>query len=450
MYGRRRERFERLASRPSDPIGRPVSDRPEIWLAAGQRTPFVRVDGPFAARDALALSVPVAQAMARQASGPIDFMVWGSVVLNLAYSNLAREVWLEAGLERHVPSYTTILQCSTSMVAAFQAAGLLSLGAPHLALAMVGGVESMSRVQIGLGQNVSDWIRRVGQGRGLRRKLEAASALRLRDVRLAIPEIRNRATGKSMGEHCEEMAHEWKIGRQEQDALALQSHQRTIAAQKAGFFDDLITPLDGVSADAFPRTDTSMEKLAALRPAFDRGSGTGTLTAGNSSPLTDGAAALWVGTREGLARIPASVPRARLVDFEMAAVDLFHEGLLMAPVAAIPRLLARRGLRYADVALWEIHEAFAAQVLCNIAGLEDAEYVRAKAGVPHTFGPFPRDRVNPHGGSVAIGHPFGATGARVLSQAVKELASPSYPAGSRAIVSICADGGEGTVALLES
>jgi acetyl-CoA C-acetyltransferase len=385
--------------------------------------------------------------MAEETGGPIDFAVWGSVVLNLAYSNLAREVWLEAGLDPSVPSYTTILQCSTSMVGAFQAAGILGLGASHLGLAMVGGVESMSRVQIGISQNASDWIRRVGQARGWRRRLEAARALRLRDVRLAIPEIKNRATGKSMGEHCEEMAREWKIGRLEQDALALQSHRRTVAAQKAGFFDDLITPLDGVATDAFPRTDTSIEKLAALRPAFDRGRGDGTLTAGNSSPLTDGAAAVWVATREGLARLPASVPRARLVDFEIAAVDLFQEGLLMAPVTAIPRILARQGLRYADVALWELHEAFAAQVLCNIAGLEDADFVRAKSGVPHTFGPFPRDRVNPNGGSVAIGHPFGATGARILSQTVKELTR--LPAGSRAIVSVCADGGEGTVALLE-
>jgi len=422
-----------------------MSERPSIFVAAGLRTPFVRVDGPFARRDALALSVPVVQAMARQASGPIDFAVWGWVVLNLAYSNLAREVWLEAGLDPHVPEYTTIMQCSTSMVGAFQAAGLLSLG-PH-GLALVGGVESMSRVQIGLGQNVSDWIRRVGQGRGLRRKLRAASGLRLRDLRLYVPEVKNRATGKSMGEHCEEMAREWRIGRPEQDAWSLRSHQRTVAAQKSGFFDDLIVPLDGVAEDAFPRPDTSLERLAALKPAFDRGRGDGTLTAGNSSPLTDGAAAIWVATDKGLGRLPAALPRARLVDFEMAAVDLFHEGLLMAPVTAIPRILARQGLRYDDVALWEIHEAFAAQVLCNIAGLEDADYVRAKAGVPHTFGPFPRERVNPHGGSVAIGHPFGATGARILSQTVKELAA--LPAGSRAIVSICADGGEGTVALLQ-
>ncbi|TMQ61616.1 MAG: acetyl-CoA C-acyltransferase [Candidatus Eisenbacteria bacterium] len=419
---------------------------PAIWLAAGLRTPFLRVDGPFSGRDALALSVPVVQAMARQVTGAIDFGVWGSVLLNLAYSNLAREVWLEAGLEPHVPSFTTIMQCSTSMAGAFEAAGLLAHGGHALALA--GGVESMSRVQIGLGQNLSDWLRRLGQGRGLKRKLGAVAALRPRDVRLHVPEVKNRVTGKSMGEHCEEMAREWKIGRLEQDELALRSHQGTIAAQDAGFFDDLIVPVDGISRDAFPRRDTSLEKLAALRPAFDRSSGQGTLTAGNSSPLTDGAAALWIATDEGLSRLPATLPRARLVDFEMAAVDIFREGLLMAPAAAIPRMLARQGLRYEDVALWEIHEAFAAQVLCNVKALEDERYVREKSGVPHSFGPFPRDRVNPNGGSVAIGHPFGATGARILSQSLKQLAA--MPPASRAVVSICADGGVGTVALLQT
>jgi acetyl-CoA C-acetyltransferase len=422
-----------------------MATRPEIWLATGLRTPFLRVDGAFAGRDALTLSVPVVRAMAQEAAGPIDFAIWGSVVVNLAYSNLAREVWLEAGLDPHVPSFTTILQCSTSMVGAFEAAGLLALGGRALAIA--GGVESMSRVQIGLGQDLSDALRRLGQARGFQRKLGVLRALRPRDFRLYVPEVKNRATGRSMGEHCEEMARAWKIERRVQDELALKSHQATIAAQDAGFFDSLIVPVDGVSKDAFPRRDTSIEKLSALRPAFDRASGRGTLTAGNSSPLTDGAAALWVATEDGLARLPAALPRARLVDFEIAAVDLFHEGLLMAPMAAIPRILARQGLRYADVALWELHEAFAAQVLCNVAGLEDPDYVREKAGVPHTFGPFPFERVNPRGGSIAIGHPFGATGARILSHAVKELAA--MPSGSRAIVSICADGGEGTVALLQ-
>jgi len=415
------------------------------WLAAGLRTPFVAVDGPFAGRDSLGLSVPVVQAMAKQVTGPIDFGIWGAVVVNLAYANLAREVWLEAKLDPHVPTFTTIMQCSTSMAGVFEAAGIL--GEQRASLAMVGGVESMTRVQIGLGQNFSVWLRRVFQARSAPDRLSVLRRLRPRDIRLFVPEVKNRVTGRSMGEHTEDMAKDWNIGRREQDELALEGHQRAIAAQDRGFFADLIVPLDGVDKDHFPRRDTSMEKLAKLKPVFDRTSGRGTLTAGNSSPLTDGAAAIWIATDEGVKRLPAQLPRARLLDFEMAAVDIFHEGLLMAPVSAIPRLLARHGLKYDDIALWEIHEAFSAQVLCHIKGLEDKDFVRAKAGVENNFGSFPRQRMNPNGGSVALGHPFAATGARILSQAIKELAT--LPPGSRAIVSICSDGGLGTVALLE-
>jgi acetyl-CoA C-acetyltransferase len=419
--------------------------QPTVWLASGLRTPFVNVDGPFAERDALRLSVPVVQAMAREANGPVDFGVWGSVVVNLAYANLAREIWLDSKLDPHVPTFTTIMQCSTSMVGAFEAAGML--GQRRAALAMVGGVESMTRVQIGLGQNLSVWLRRLMQARDAGQRLRVLRRLRPSDIRLFVPEVKNRVTGRSMGEHTEDMAKEWQIGREEQDELALESHQRAVAAQDRGFFDDLIVPLDGITKDHFPRRDTSMEKLGKLKPVFDRTSGRGTLTAGNSSPLTDGAAAIWVATDEGLKRLPDRLPRVRLVDFEIAAVDIFHEGLLMAPVSAIPRLLARNGLTFDDIALWEIHEAFSAQVACHIKGLQDREFVRAKAGVEHTFGRFPRERMNPNGGSVALGHPFAATGARILSQAVKELAG--LPPGSRAIVSICADGGLGSVTLLE-
>jgi acetyl-CoA C-acetyltransferase len=416
-----------------------------VWLASGLRTPFVAVDGPFAKHDSLTLSVPVLLAMAPQANGPIDFGVWGAVVLNLAYNNLAREVWLESKLDPHVPTFTTIMQCSTSMVGVFEAAGML--GQEKAALALVGGVESMSRAQIGLTENLSVWLRREFQARSLKERIELLRTLRLHDIRLRVPEVKNRVTGRSMGEHTEDMAKDWNIGRAEQDELALEDHRRAVAAQDRGFFADLIVPLDGISKDHFPRRDTSLEKLAKLKPVFDRTSGRGTLTAGNSSPLTDGAAAIWVGTDEGMARLPARLPRARLVDFEMAAVDIFTEGLLMAPVSAIPRLLARHGLKYDDIALWEIHEAFSAQVLCHIKGLQDKDFVRQKAGVENTFGRFPRKRMNPNGGSVALGHPFAATGARILSQAVKELAE--LPKGSRAIVSICSDGGLGTVALLE-
>ncbi len=416
-----------------------------VWLAAGVRTPFVAVDGPFAKRDSLMLSVPVVQAMASQVSGTIDFGVWGAVVLNLAYNNLAREIWLESKLDPHVPTFTTIMQCSTSMVGVFEAAGML--GTRRASLALVGGVESMSRAQIGLTENLSVWLRRMAQARGIERRFKIFSTLRFHDIHLHEPEVKNRVTGRSMGEHTEDMAKDWHIGRQEQDELALEGHQRAVAAQDRGFFADLIVAVDGVSKDHFPRRDTSLDKLAKLKPVFDRTSGRGTLTAGNSSPLTDGAAAVWVGTEDGMNRLPAGLPRVRLVDFEMAAIDIFTEGLLMAPVSAIPRLLARHGLKYEDIALWEIHEAFSAQVLCHIKGLQDKDFVRAKAGIDNTFGPFPRERMNPNGGSVALGHPFSATGARILSQAVKELGA--LPMGSRAIVSVCSDGGLGTVALLE-
>ncbi len=306
----------------------------------------------------------------------------------------------------------------------------------------------MSRVQIGLSQNLSDWLRRFSQARSIVQRLASFKALRARDIRLHILEVKNRATGKSMGEHCEEMAKAWSIARDPQDKLALASHEKALAGQKAGFFDDLIVPVAGMSRDGFPRADTSLERLAKLQPAFDRASGKGTLTAGNSSPLTDGAAGLWVATGAGLKRLPGSLPRARLADWEIAAVDLLTEGLLMAPAYAIPRMLARNGLAYGDIALWEIHEAFAAQVLCNVAALESRDFRRRNAGVDADLGKFPWERLNPHGGSVALGHPFGATGARILSQAVKELAA--MPKGSRAVVSICADGGLGTVALLQA
>jgi acetyl-CoA C-acetyltransferase len=306
----------------------------------------------------------------------------------------------------------------------------------------------MSRVQIALQQGLSDFIRRMSQARTFGERIDRLGEIRWEEVRLHVPAVKNRATGKSMGEHCEEMAKQWKIARADQDRIALESHQRAVKAMASGFFDDLVIAVDGVARDGVPRADSSAQKLASLKPAFDRASGQGTITAGNASPLTDGAAAVWVANEAGLARAPAGRPRAKLVDYELAAVDIFHEGLLMAPAYAIPRLLARHGLTLEAIDLWEIHEAFAAQVLCNVAALESEDFLREKVRIDARLGRFPWERFNPNGGSVSIGHPFGATGARILSQAVKELAAMGP--GKRAVVSICADGGVGTVALLES
>jgi acetyl-CoA C-acetyltransferase/acetyl-CoA acyltransferase len=416
---------------------------PEIYLSPGIRTPFVKAGGAYAKHSSLELSVPVARAMNDRARP--DFMVWGQVIPDPGVSNIARELVFDAGLDPGTPAFSTVLACSTSFMAMVEAAGMIGSGGVHLAL--TGGVETMSHVPIALKMPIADRVL-AEFAKNPAAAAETLSHVTPADFDLPIHGWANRQSGRSQGEHTEDTAKYFNISRADQDQRALLSHQGAVAGQDSGFFDDLLVAFDGVDRDTIPRRDTSLEKLGQLPPAFDRTSGRGTLTAGNSSPLTDGAAALWVADREGLDRLGLT-PSVKLVDWEIAATDFRREeeGILMAPARAIPRLLARHKLKFADIALWEIHEAFAAQVIANIRAASDPEYRRAKARVDVDLGPFPWDRVNPHGGSLAIGHPFAATGARILSQAAKELGA--LVAGSRAIVSICADGGQGTVAMLE-
>lgn len=420
-------------SRPNARFAQPV------YIASGLRTPFGRGGGALADHDAISLSVPLAKAMADIARP--DFAVWGTVIPSLGWSNIAREIWLDAKLDPTVPSFSAVLACATSIVAAFAAGAMLGGDAD---LALVGGAEVMSNPPIGLKLEASKRITKLFR-QNPAEAFAALKALGPDDLTLPVKGWANRITGRTMGDHMEETAQQWGITRASQDDWALKSHQRAVAGWESGFFADLVLPLPELQRDANPRADTSAEKLASLQPAFDK-SGKGTLTAGNSSPITDGAAAVWVATAAGLQKLPAGTHSAELVDFEITAVDHHVDGLLMAPSFAIPRLLARHGLKYADVALWEIHEAFAAQVLANVAALEKPGWTQERAGVDFDFGSFDWSRVNPNGGSVAIGHPFAATGARDLSQAVKELAA--LPSGSWAIVSVCADGGHGAVALL--
>lgn len=425
----------------------------DVFVLPGLRSPFAKMDRELADRDGLELSVPVVQQTVAGPRGPgrgraglVDLVLWGQVIPDLRISNWGREVWLASGLDRHVPAQNVSQACGTSLAAATHAAGQVRSGAADLALC--GGVESMTWTDLGLSPGLSRTLRRVAQAGGPGRALSAFGELRPSDLKLHIPTASERTTGLTMGEHAELMAREWGIGREAQDRLAVESHHRAAEAAEEGFFRDLLVSPGtfGTDRDALVRPDTSVETLASLPPAFDRDGGT--LNAGNSTPLTDGAACVWVASEDGVGRLPDALPRVRLVDWEQAAIDLETEGLLMAPTLAVPRILARHGMTYDDVALWEIHEAFAAQVLCTYAALEDEGWLREKAGVSRDLGAFPTDRVNPHGGSIALGHPFGATGARILSQAARELAGEA--AGTRAVVSICAAGGLGHVALLEA
>ncbi|HUK07486.1 MAG TPA: acetyl-CoA C-acyltransferase [Stellaceae bacterium] len=413
----------------------------DVYLVPGVRTPFVKAGGIYARHSALSLSVPIAAAMNARARP--DLVVWGQVIPDPTISNIARELVLEAGLDATTPAFSTVLACATSFMAAVEAAGMVGRGGMHLAL--VGGAETMSHVPIALKTPIADrFIAAALTNPGS--ALESLSHVTAADFDLPLHGWVNRKSGRSQGEHTEDTAKYFRISRADQDARALLSHQGAIAGQDAGFFGDLVIPFDGVDHDMLPRRDTSLDKLAKLPPAFDRKNGT--LTAGNSTPLTDGAASLWVADREGLERLGVQ-PTVKLVDWEIAATDFLHEeeGILMAPARAIPRLLARHKLAFADIASWNIHEAFAAQVLANVRAASDPVYRRAKAGVDADLGSFPWDRVNPHGGSISIGHPFAATGARILSQAAKEIAA--LRSGTRGVVSLCADGAQGTVALLE-
>lgn len=414
----------------------------DVWIVPGLRTPFVKGGGAFANHKGLSLSIPLAKAMQDKARP--DFLIWGQVIPDPTVSNIARELVYEAGLDPTIPAFSTVLACSSSFVGVIQAAGMVGHGGMHLAL--VGGVETMSHIPIALKQHVADKL--IAQfAMDPDAALALIDGLTPEDFNLPTGGWTNKQSGRSQGEHTEDTARHFGLTREAQDERAYLSHKGAIAGQDAGFFADLVLPIDGIDHDMIPRRDSTLEKLAKLPPVFDRVSGKGTLTAGNSSPITDGAASLWVGDSAGLTKLgsPAAV---RLIDWEIAAMRYGEEGILMAPARAIPRLLARHRLTFNDIALWEIHEAFAAQVLANVKAASDPVYRREKAGVDFDLGVFPWERVNPNGGSLAIGHPFAATGARILSQAAKELAA--MPKGSRAIVSVCADGGQGTVALLEA
>jgi len=311
---------------------------------------------------------------------------------------------------------------------------------------VAGGVDTTSDAPIAVNEGLRHILLQANRGKSLGERLKPFLKLRPHHLKPELPRNGEPRTGLSMGEHCERMAQAWRISRAEQDELALLSHQKLAAAYAEGWQEDLLTPFLSLARDNNLRPDLSLEQLARLKPAFDR-SGQGTLTAGNSTPLTDGASVVLLGTEEWAAQQGLQV-LAYLVDGETAAVDFVtgREGLLMAPVYAVPRLLARNGLTLQDFDYYEIHEAFAAQVLCTLKAWEDADYCRERLGLDAPLGAIDRSKLNVKGSSLAAGHPFAATGGRILANLAKLLATAGK---GRGLISICAAGGQGVTVIVE-
>jgi acetyl-CoA C-acetyltransferase len=371
----------------------------------------------------------------------------GAVIKHSRDWNLTREAAQDSGLDPHTPAYDVQRACGTSLTTTVQLAHRIARG--EIECAIAGGVDTVSDVPIVARRGFSRIALASARGRTFGQRLAPWLSLRPRDLKPRAPTVAEPRTGLSMGEHCELMAKEWRIGRAEQDELALRSHVKAAAAWREGFYGDLVAPYAGLASDNNVRTDTSLEKLAALKPVYDR-SATGTLTAGNSTPLTDGASCVLLAS-DAWAQSRGLPVLAHLTHSSVAAVDYAgltgpREGLLMAPTYAVPVMLDRAGITLQDFDIYEIHEAFAAQVLCTLKAWESPEYCRAILKRSAPLGAIDRTKLNPKGGSVALGHPFAATGTRIVATLAKQLAQRGS---GRGLISICTAGGMGVTAILE-
>ncbi|MFZ5520342.1 MAG: acetyl-CoA C-acetyltransferase [Pseudomonadota bacterium] len=372
----------------------------------------------------------------------------GAVMKHSRDFNLVRESVLSTTLAPETPAFDLQQACGTGLEAAMLVANKIALG--HIESGIACGVDTTSDAPIAINEKMRKILLEANRQKTTGKKLATVAKVRPSMlVKPAIPRNSEPRTGLSMGEHCELMAKEWGIPREEQDQLALASHKNMAAAYERGYFADLITPFKGLTRDNNLRADLTIEKLRSLKPVFDKkvNPGHGTLTAGNSTPLTDGASAVLLAS-EDFARERNLSVLAYLSFSEVAAVDFFDkkEGLLMAPAYAVPRMLKRAGLALQDFDFYEIHEAFAAQVLCTLKAWETPEYCRERLGLPGALGSIDRSKLNINGSSLAAGHPFAATGGRIVATLAKMLAERGS---GRGLISICAAGGQGVVAIME-
>lgn len=446
----------RRSQTPPSPAGPTAGDDSrDAVIVGGNRIPFARAGGAYANasnQDMLTAALDGLVARFGLQGELIGEVVAGSVLKHSRDFNLVRESVLGSALSPRTPAYDLQQACATGLEAVIGVSNKIRLG--QIDSAIAGGADTISDAPIA----VSDGLRRAllaaSHAKTLSGRMKAFASIRPADLAPATPRTDEPRTGLSMGEHQAITTATWGISREDQDALAAASHQHLAAAYDAGFFDDLVTPYKGLVRDANLRPDSSVEKLAKLPPVFGTALAVpATMTAGNSTPLSDGASVVLVASR-AWARDHDLPVLARVVDGETAAVDFVHghEGLLMAPVHAVPRLLARNGLTLADFDFVEIHEAFASTVLTTLAAWEDADYCRTELGLDGPLGTVDRSRLNVVGSSLAAGHPFAATGARIVATAAKLVATRAAETGqvARALISICAAGGLGVAAIIES
>jgi acetyl-CoA C-acetyltransferase len=419
-------------------------------IVGGARIPFARSNTAYAKTGNQEMLTAAFQALVEKFAlkgERLGEVAAGAVIKHPRDWNLAREAALGCGLDPHTPAYDLQRACGTSLTTTAQLAHRIALG--EIDCAIAGGVDTASVVPIVHSEGMTDILLTSARGRTLGQRLGPWLGLRPKHFKPVTPGVAEPRTGMSMGEHTELMAKEWQITRQAQDELALSSHRKGAAAWKAGFYEDLVVPFGGLKRDNNLRDDASLEAMAKLKPAFDR-SAAGTLTAANSTPLTDGASCVLVAS-EDWAKARGLPVQARIVDYAVAAVDYVgmsgpREGLLMAPTYAVPQMLDRQGIALQDFDIYEIHEAFAAQVLCTLKAWESADYCRTKLGRKAALGSIDRAKLNPVGSSVALGHPFAATGTRIVATLAKEL---EQRGSGRGLISVCTAGGMGVTLILE-
>jgi len=418
-----------------------------VAILGGNRIPFARSNGAYAKASNQAMLTAALEGLVeryRLHGLRLGEVAAGAVLKHSRDMNLTRECVLGSRLSPQTPAYDIQQACGTGLEAALLVANKIALG--QIDSGIAGGVDTTSDAPIAVSEGLRQILLQANRGKTLGERLKPFLKLRPGLLKPELPRNGEPRTGLSMGEHCERMAQTWQIGREEQDELALLSHQHLAASYREGWHDNLLTPYLGLTRDNNLRADLSLEQLAKLKPVFER-SGLGTLTPGNSTPLTDGASLVLLGS-EAWAETQGLKVQAYLVDGEAAAVDFVHgqEGLLMAPVYAVPRLLARNGLTLQDFDFYEIHEAFAAQVLCTLKAWEDADYCRTRLGLEGPLGSINRAKLNVKGSSLAAGHPFAATGGRILANMAKLLGERGK---GRGLISICAAGGQGVTAIVE-